>query len=64
MVYERTIRKKILEKREVMKIDESVDWGCGCWIMKEFDTHSHKLRTVGKSYCRSKHCNRKLATIK
>ena len=22
-----------------MRIDESVDWGCGCWIMKEFDTH-------------------------
>ena len=47
-----------------MRIDESVDWGCGCWIMKEFDTHSHKLRTVGRSYCRSKQCNRKLATIK
>tara|TARA_R100000406_G_scaffold90543_1_gene77515 strand:- start:752 stop:910 length:159 start_codon:yes stop_codon:yes gene_type:complete len=47
-----------------MKIDESEDWSCGCWIMKEFDTHSNKLRTIGRSYCKSKHCNRKLAKIK
>ena len=47
-----------------MRIDESLDWGCGCWIMKEFDTHSHKLRTVGRSYCKSNECNRKLAKIK
>ena len=46
-----------------MRIDESIDFGCGCWIMKEFDTHTNRLRTVGRSYCKSKQCNRKLAKV-
>lgn len=43
-----------------MSFVNQLDWPCGCMRMTEFDYRSGKERTIGRSYCRKKDCDRRI----
>ena len=46
-----------------MSFVNQIDWDCGCMRMTEFNYRTHKERTVGRSYCNKKNCDRRLQKI-